>query len=98
VTTAADPVDGGEDRGATAETGDDATEPAAATVKQTGAPGPVERDLGDAVERDARDFGWPVVVAVLVGLFLFFQGQVDRHEPKLADAPLDQGERLRFRS
>ena len=57
-----------------------------------------KRDLGSAVEQDARHFGWPLVLAVFVGLFLFFQGQVDRHEPKLADAPLDQGERLRFRS
>lgn len=55
-------------------------------------------NLGDAVQQDARHFGWPLVIAVLVWLFLFFQGQVDRQEPKMADAPLDQGERLRFRS
>ena len=59
---------------------------------------PVEDDLGEAIEQDARHFGWPVVMAVLVALFLFLQSQVDRKEPKLADAPLDQGERLRFRS
>ena len=65
----------------------------------TPAPTPTESDdLGEAIKQDARHFGWPLVVAVLVSLFLYFQGQVDRQEPKLADAPLDQGERLRFRS
>ncbi len=53
--------------------------------------------LDDAVRQDARHFGWPLVLGVLIALFLAFQHRADRHERKLADAPLDQGERLRFR-
>ncbi|MCB1002684.1 MAG: hypothetical protein KDB35_00720, partial [Acidimicrobiales bacterium] len=53
--------------------------------------------LDDAVRRDARRFGWPVVLGLLIAAFLAFQHRADRHERKLADAPLDQGERLRFR-
>ena len=54
-------------------------------------------ELVDAARRDARDFGWPIVIAVIVVAFLAFQHRADRHERKLADAPLDQGERLRFK-
>lgn len=53
--------------------------------------------LDDAVQRDARHFGWPVVLGLLIVAFLAFQHRADRHERKLADAPLDQGERLRFK-
>lgn len=53
--------------------------------------------LDDALQRDARHFGWPLVLGVLVIAFLAFQHRADRHERKLADAPLDQGERLRFK-
>lgn len=56
-----------------------------------------EDPLDDAVRRDARRFGWPLVLGVFIVLFLAFQHRADRHERKLADAPLDQGERLRFR-
>ena len=54
-------------------------------------------ELVDAVRRDARNFGWPLVIAVAVVAFLAFQHRAERHERKLADAPLDQGERLRFK-
>lgn len=50
-----------------------------------------------AVREDARRFGWPLVLGGLIIGFLTFQHRADRHERKLADAPLDQGERLRFR-
>ena len=53
--------------------------------------------LDDAVRRDARRFGWPLVLGLLIVAFLAFQHRADRHERKLADAPLDQGERLRFK-
>lgn len=53
--------------------------------------------LGDAVRQDARQFGGPMVIAILVTAFLAFQCRADKFERKLADAPLDQGERLRFR-
>lgn len=61
---------------------------------RAGGPGtPIE----DAVRQDARRFGWPLLLGLAVVVFLAFQGRVERHERKLADAPLDQGERLRFR-
>ena len=54
-------------------------------------------DLVAAARRDARNFAWPLVIAVVVIAFLAFQYRAERHERKLADAPLDQGERLRFK-
>ncbi|MCB9373032.1 MAG: hypothetical protein H6518_09650 [Microthrixaceae bacterium] len=53
--------------------------------------------LGEAARRDARRFAWPALLALAIGAFLVLQDRADRHERKLADAPLDQGERLRFR-
>lgn len=54
-------------------------------------------DLAAAARGDARHFGWPFVIGLLIVAFLAFQHRADRHERKLADAPLDQGERLRFK-
>lgn len=64
-----------------------------APARSAGSGGPI----GDAVRQDARRFGWPLVLGLAVVAFLALQGRVERHERKLADAPLDQGERLRFR-
>ncbi len=50
-----------------------------------------------AVRSDARAFGWPLVIGVVVGAYLALQHRAERDERKLADAPLDQGERLRFK-
>ena len=59
--------------------------------------GPPADTLTDAIEHDLRHFAWPVVLGVLIAAFLALQDRADRHERKLADAPLDQGERLRFK-
>lgn len=61
------------------------------------APVPPIDSVDDAVREDARRFGWPLLIGALIVGFLTFQHRADRHERKLADAPLDQGERLRFR-
>ena len=53
--------------------------------------------IEEALAEDLRRFGWPLLVGVMVVAFLGFQSRSERHERKLADAPLDQGERLRFK-
>lgn len=55
------------------------------------------RSLDEAMLQDVRRFGWPLVLGAAVMVFLGFQNRSERHERKLADAPLDQGERLRFK-
>ena len=58
---------------------------------------PSVRPLDEALKRDARRFVWPLLLGASVVAFLSFQSRSERHERKLADAPLDQGERLRFK-
>lgn len=60
-------------------------------------PARVGDSLGEAVSQDARRYLWPLLLGALVVGFLVVQSRSERHERKLADAPLDQGERLRFK-
>ena len=68
-----------------------------ATAADLAGPSGSGDQIEDAVRQDARRFGWPLALGLAVVVFLALQGRVERHERKLADAPLDQGERLRFR-
>ncbi|MGH2681928.1 MAG: hypothetical protein ACRDIX_01685 [Actinomycetota bacterium] len=50
----------------------------------------------DALIEAGRDMAFPLGLALLVVLFLIFQGAVDRRDPKLAVSPLSQNEILSF--
>ncbi len=91
--TGADLVDSRASRGSTGSPSASGAATAADLVGPSGSGDQIE----DAVRQDARRFGWPLVLGLAVVAFLALQGRVERHERKLADAPLDQGERLRFR-
>ena len=43
------------------------------------------RDLTEA----ARRFAFPLLLSALVAAYLFFQGRVDKRDPKLVLAPMD---------
>lgn len=67
------------------------------TPEATKAPDRSVGSLDQALAEDLRRFGWPLLLGAAVVAFLGVQSRSERHERKLADAPLDQGERLRFK-
>ena len=55
--------------------------------------GVLER-VGRAVVDSSSDFAIPFAIMALAGLFLLFQGRIDRRDPKLVLAPLDAADDL----
>jgi hypothetical protein len=55
----------------------------------------VLQTIGGTVVRTAKQLSFPIALAVLVGLFVAVQNRMDRHDPKLAVAPLTP-DRMRF--
>ncbi|MDQ3987562.1 MAG: hypothetical protein M3280_13835 [Actinomycetota bacterium] len=48
------------------------------------------QDFAEAAIEAARKFAFPLLLTIIVGLFLAAQNRLDRKDPKLALAPLDQ--------
>lgn len=50
---------------------------------------PADPSLGKSAIEAAKDFAFPLVLTIIVGAFLAIQHRVDRREPKLVFAPID---------
>ena len=53
------------------------------------ADGPADPSLSESAIEAAKDFAFPLVLTLIVGAFLTIQHRVDRKEPKLVFAPID---------
>jgi len=53
------------------------------------------RSFGGTVATTAKVIGFPLILGIVVALFVAFQNRLDRHDPKLARAPLTP-DRQRF--
>ena len=51
---------------------------------------PPEPGLAESALEAAKDFAFPLLLTLIVGAFLVIQHRVDRDEPKLIFAPIDQ--------
>lgn len=67
-----------------------------AAEEETGTPFGLRVPLGQSIGELARtagkavqEFAFPLTLAIAVLLFLLFQGELDRRDPKLAYAPVD---------
>jgi hypothetical protein len=80
------------------ELADNVTDPRAGSVpeEETGTAFGLRIPLGSSIGSLARtagaavqEFAFPLTLAIAVLLFLLFQGELDRRDPKLAYAPVD---------